>query len=682
LRLNAIIENVFTLTILGVSVQDIRNLKELSQEIPSGTSKINATMDVSDAVISGGRITNVENTGVLFTNSDRKKGTNPQLTNSQLETNPDHCASGGAALRAGETATANVTQMKLPKVLSQEMPSRSGEMNVTTNTNYAVMSGGEETGIKNILLKIPTSPAERLPKQWNVPSKNNNFIGRSDLLKQIEDHFSQETTPAILTGCDGLGGIGKTQVALEFVWQHYEEYNGVVWSNAESRERLQNDYISLGRELNIIRDDDNINAEEHVRYVKHWLEDPSRAGWLLVYDNADNYKAISEFLPTKGGKILITTRHTADWSQDISVDVFTIEESKDYIQNVLDTTISESDIETLAETLGRLPLALAQAAAFIKHNKMSISDYLGLYKQTKRDSLSSKTLPRGYCDPVFITWDITMKAIRKESLLAMNLLNVCACLASNDIPNFLLEEFANIPKNNPNSEIFEEARGTLICYSMLVYNEQNGNSSIQRLVQEVIWLNWGEERAHNLMDIFNLLIGSFPCYGQTMADYAKKRQLLPHLEAFLPYLEAWQQEEHQLRKDRENGFLRRLLINVANFFRYSRSAEKDREKDYILPLLNYIADGYRSLGNAEKERELLERALAIEERHYGPDHPEVAITLTNLGNAYGDLGDTKKKHELLEQALAIKERHYGLDHPNVATTLNNPSSAYGNSGDA
>jgi hypothetical protein len=61
-------------------------------------------------------------------------------------------------------------------------------------------------------------------------------------------------------------------VALEFVWQHYKKYNGFVWFNAESRDILQNDYISLGRELNIIRDDDNINTEELALYVNHWLQ--------------------------------------------------------------------------------------------------------------------------------------------------------------------------------------------------------------------------------------------------------------------------------------------------------------------------------------------------------------------------------------------------------------------------
>ncbi len=297
-----------------------------------------------------------------------------------------------------------------------------------------------------------TSPAKRLLEQWNVPAKNSNFIGRSRLLRQIEDHFSQNTTPAILTACHGLGGIGKTQVALEFVWQHYKKYNGVVWFNAESRDQLQNEYIILGRELSIIRDNHNINAKELACKVKRWFEDSSRAGWLLVYDNADNYKDVRELLPTKGGKILITSRHTADWPLDISIDVFTIEESRAYIQKVLDIPISESNIvqiETLAETLGRLPLALAQATAYIKRNKMIISDYLEYYKQKKSHLLNSKILPSDYHASVFITWDITMEAIRKESLLAANLLNICACLASNDIPKFLLKKFANNPEKTP-----------------------------------------------------------------------------------------------------------------------------------------------------------------------------------------------------------------------------------------
>ena len=83
------------------------------------------------------------------------------------------------------------------------------------------------------------------------------------------------------------------------------------------------------------------------------------------------------------------------------------------------------------------------------------------------------------------------------------------------------------------------------------------------------------------------------------------------------------------------------------------------------------------MGDTARKKALLERALAIEERHYGPEHPQVATTLANLGNAYGALGDTARKKALLERALAIQERHYGPEHPEVAITLGNLGNAYG-----
>jgi tetratricopeptide (TPR) repeat protein len=354
-------------------------------------------------------------------------------------------------------------------------------------------------------------------------------------------------------------------------------------------------------------------------------------------------------------------------------------------------------IEILAETLGRLPLALAQATAYIKRTKVSISDYLELYKQKKCHLLNSKILPSDYQASVYITWDITIETIRKESMLALKILNCCAYLASNDIPNFLLEEFANNEENNPDTEIFVEARETLICYSMLTFNEQNGKSSIHRLVQEVIRIQCGEERIHILMDILKLLRDSFPYFGETLADYDKKLQLLPHLEAFLPHLDAWQQEENQLGKYIELACLLPLLIYITDGCRSLGNQERERElleralaimeRHYgpdhpnVATILANLGNAYGSLGDTQKKHELLERALAIKERHYGPDHPEVAITLTNLGNAYGSLGDTQKKRELLERALAINERHYGPDHPEVATTLTNLGNAYGSLGD-
>jgi hypothetical protein len=153
---------------------------------------------------------------------------------------------------------------------------------------------------------------ERLPERWKVLSKNKDFIGCGELLKQIKDLLNQEgATLTVLTACHGLGGIGKIQVALELVWRYYEEnkdhqdYKGIAWFNAESQGRLRDDYISLGQELHIILTEEKLSAEEGANRVKHWLEYPKRARWLLVYYNAPNYKIIDGLFPTTGGRQLM-----------------------------------------------------------------------------------------------------------------------------------------------------------------------------------------------------------------------------------------------------------------------------------------------------------------------------------------------------------------------------------------
>jgi hypothetical protein len=106
-------------------------------------------------------------------------------------------------------------------------------------------------------------------------------------------------------------------------------YKGVIWFDAEKRDRLLNEYISLGPDLNIIRDDETIGIEKLARRVKNWLENPSRAGWLLVYDNVPNYETIGEFIHIKEGKLLVTSRYASGWPQkNIPIDIFTIEAVK------------------------------------------------------------------------------------------------------------------------------------------------------------------------------------------------------------------------------------------------------------------------------------------------------------------------------------------------------------------
>jgi tetratricopeptide (TPR) repeat protein len=376
------------------------------------------------------------------------------------------------------------------------------------NANEINVIGKQE--VNKIIL--PPTPAERLPEKWRIPRKNPKFTGREKLLEQIKDHFSRDDIPVVLTTTHGLGGIGKTQLAIEFAWRNYQKYKGVVWFNSENRGRLLDDYISLGIKLNIVHASDrDTHIEEHALVVKDWLEEPKHAGWLLIYDNAPKYggsdqEGIGDLFPTGGGKILVTSRYATGWPQRIKVEVFTPEESRAYIKKASGTEdLDTSQVNQLAETLGHLPLALAQACAYIEKSHIIIERYLELYEIKKKELLSDKILvdqtlpPDAHRAIVYITWDITMEAVRKESLLAYRLLTVCAYLNNNDIPNYLLKTFASSSENNPNQEIFEAALGTLSSYSILTVNMESSNASIHPLVQEVTRLK-SKPEAEQLLD--------------------------------------------------------------------------------------------------------------------------------------------------------------------------------------
>ncbi|MDR2609548.1 MAG: hypothetical protein LBC06_03055 [Rickettsiales bacterium] len=288
-------------------------------------------------------------------------------------------------------------------------------------------------------------PKENLDRFWQVSFRNYNFVGRKELLDKIEECLDASDT-VTLVACHGLGGIGKTQLALEFIWSKFQKYKGIIWFDAKDRNTLINEYIKLGRGLNIIRDDEgNVLEEDRAEHIKRWLEEPKRAGWLLVCDNAPNYKDIADLLPIKGGKILLTSRYTFGWPQNtISVDVFEPGESRSYICKILEVKGKKLDItqvDALAKTLGHLPLALAQASFYIKKTYINISDYLKLYNDRKRTLLSDKTLletfppgaNRETAAIVYVTWDITVEAIKKESSLAANWLTACAYLDGSPI---------------------------------------------------------------------------------------------------------------------------------------------------------------------------------------------------------------------------------------------------------
>ncbi|TVS94395.1 tetratricopeptide repeat protein, partial [Wolbachia pipientis] len=404
---------------------------------------------------------------------------------------------------------------------------------------------------------------------------------------------------------------------------------------------------------------------------------------------------------------MITSRNQK-WGdiEVLTLDIF--KESIDFIRKALDIKdgSQENEIKNLAETLQHFPLALQQAVAYIKERdialknvglRFEISDYLKRYKEEAKKLLDFK-FPEdsndSYTETTFITWRITINKIKDNAEYgqqAKEILDIIAYIASDNIP---VEMFLGLERNR---EKLGDAIQLLKQYSMINSGEEQNLVNIHRLVQQVIRIELEKQGKNKVVKkTFELLKESFPDDSNKLEDYLKKRELLPHLEAFLSHIDNWLKKNPEDKQKMEKGCLESLLIWMSDGYHDLGNPRRQKElleqalsifKKYYGPYnfqvaiaLANLGIAYGDLGNHRRQKELLKQALPILEKHYGSDHFQVAIILTNLSNAYGGLGNPQKAKELLERALAIQEEHYGPDHSQVAVILTNLGIIYGNLG--
>lgn len=394
-------------------------------------------------------------------------------------------------------------------------------------------------------------------KIWNLPLKNINFIGRKLLLDKLLHHLNATPHHALITACHGLGGVGKTQLAIEYAYQRYDDYQIIYLISADNTRQIEAAYLKLASLLGIASI--NQKAEEIIQNVITWLKSLKKC--LLIFDNVNHYDEIKPYLPQLNCHVIITSRHAECGLPGIPVDIFTLDESRQYILKILNNRVidSEQKIIHLANTMGHLPLALAQASAYIKKNNMDIEKYLELYSKNKSLFLSKSDLPVGDSHiPVFVTWDITMKTISASSTLAANLLTACAYLHWVNIPERFLMLFSEINLNNMQNEIYEEAISILSNYSMITMHENT--ISVHCLVQEVIRLKLDDKTktSNTINQLIGIILKLISCDTSSNKNY--EMPYFTHVLSLLSH--AWHNRCYQM-------FLT-LFINSSNYFRFSK----------------------------------------------------------------------------------------------------------------
>ncbi|HEY6252399.1 MAG TPA: tetratricopeptide repeat protein [Candidatus Angelobacter sp.] len=534
-------------------------------------------------------------------------------------------------------------------------------------------------------------------KPWNVPQERNLvFTGRDDILAQLRGDLLKYRRQAL----SGLGGIGKTQIALEYAYRHHDYYTAMLWTFADSEQSVNTGFANFAKLLDL-REKESAEQAVIINAVKRWLQENDN--WLLVFDNADTPGILAQFLPQQSkGHILLTSRahvfQNLGILKALEVSVLSPQAAVEFLlkRTAKEGTAESKEAEVLAKELGYLPLALEQAGAYIHENGSSFKDYLSAYQKQRLKVLERQGPALGNPQQqqkrtVATAWEINFADIEKNSPASADLLRLSAFLAPDAIPLELLEKGGDkmgdllasaLAKVKDDPLIVDELLKPLTSYSLIRRNPENRSFSIHPLVQEVVRdgmaqeveKSWAERTVRGLNSAFpdvqfqnwqdcdRLIAHSLVC-AELIAKYnfefAPTTRLLNQAAFYLV--------ERARYTEAESLYRRALAI---------REKVLGPEHPDTALSLNNLATLYDDQGKYEEAAPLHRRSLAIREKVLGPEHPHTALSLNNLAEHYRTQGKYEEAEHLYLRALQIDEKALGRDHPDTAVDLNNLAALY------
>jgi hypothetical protein len=338
----------------------------------------------------------------------------------------------------------------------------------------------------------PTTPVSARPTTiWGrVPPRNVHFTGREEELSLLRGRLAAGAAEGATLALTGLGGLGKSQLALEYVYRYCGQADLVWWVRADDPASVTRDFHDLGREMGL-----RLPADAPVTDAVPLVLEALRAGevrrrWLLVFDSAESVQDIRPFLPLGGpGAVLITAR-TRQWSHvthSLEVGVFTREESVALLRR-RNTHLDADEADRIAEALGDLPLALEQASVWLGDTGMPVNEYLYLLRIRFLELLDES--PYDYPLAVTSVWGLALERLGTANPAALNLLRVIACLAPEPVPVSLFRSGAGASESlaHPAGDPLRLARALrdISRHSLLRLDHHADTLQIHQLVAKVL----------------------------------------------------------------------------------------------------------------------------------------------------------------------------------------------------
>jgi Tetratricopeptide repeat len=515
------------------------------------------------------------------------------------------------------------------------------------------------------------------------------LAGREGLLAELDARLAAGESGPRLVALVGLGGAGKSSVALEYAHRCLAEV-GVAWQlPAEDATVLAAGFGELAAQLGAR---DMLDVRDPVPSV-HGVLAASPAQWLLVFDNAPDRASVAPFVPPAGrGRVLITSRNQI-WppGQALEVPVLNPEVAAEFLVSRTGDADGQAALD-LARELGGLPLALEQAAAYVQATGENLAGYLASFRQ-QRSAMLGRGEPTGYSETVATTWRLAFERLPQAEPGAVGLLRLLAFYAPEAIPLRLLLQ----PRPGLAGQLGDEmapmlipllenplAAGDAIAalrrYS-LVSPPADGSVSVHRLVLAVTADQMPAELKQEWRRAAAALIeAAIPAHTRLPGTWKACAALLPHAQAVL---------------DLTSGGMGQIAIYVGYSGNYPAArdlfrliAEAHSEDDaygpehrYTLIARGNLARWTGEAGDPAAARGQYAELLLVRERVLGPEHPDILRTRGNLAYWTGEAGDPAAARDQYAELLLVRERVLRPEHPDILKTRSNLAYWTGEAGD-
>ncbi|KAK6356092.1 hypothetical protein TWF718_000466 [Orbilia javanica] len=559
--------------------------------------------------------------------------------------------------------------------------------------------------------------------------RNRNFVGRVEKLAQVHEHFSKPNvtdTPRVFA-LVGTGGMGKTQVAIEYAYRHYYDYTAIFWVFAGSEDTIRTsfinimqrivkeqarvtwpeslpDYQAIGSKLGMPGSIDRkgtIDASPEVfnniqSALFGWLQLPGNSRWLLIFDNADDLEAfdLQQYLPNSGGGAILVTSRRPEFShraEQVSLEGL---DDKSAIKLLLDLAhlpncleAVETDAANLVKKLGFMPLAISHAGCYIYEAKLPLGGYLSYYNKAFM-AVQSRKPKFGWNyrnDTAATTWEISFSRVEGEDKEAALLLLVCSYLNPEEICNDLW-------KDELASEVEIEGKILLLASYSLVKIIRPGLFSVHPVVHA-----WARERSDQ-SERFKTIKYAITILGNVSQrvnvsresnkwEAREERRVASHLEYLHQYLNpvfpAFALEEQESKNQTLFDHADRIASVFENQGKYDEAMQwydqalagykKILSEDHplILSTIHNIASVFFRQDKYDEAMEQYERVLADKEKALGKDHLSTLDTVHGIAGVFFVQGNYDKAMQWYERALAGKEKALNKDDPSIFKTVSN-----------